>query len=68
MNGWKTTAGAIGTMCTGIAMIIKAVVTDPIEFNSIWEGILVIVSGLSIFGIGGKLQKIINANNTEVSK
>lgn len=63
MKGWKTVTAAIGTMLTGIALIIKAVTTDPIEFNNIWEGALVVISGLSVWGIGGKLQKLIGAIN-----
>ena len=57
MTGWKTWASAIGAIATGIGVVISGVMSDPIDPNKIYEGVLIIMGGLALVGIGHKIEK-----------
>ncbi|NIQ92431.1 MAG: hypothetical protein GWN93_27000 [Deltaproteobacteria bacterium] len=60
-RGWKTYLGAIGAMLTGIGMIAKVVVESPFNPVEVLDGLLVFTGGLTVLGVGHKLQKLIEA-------
>lgn len=64
MGGWKTWLATIGAIFTGLAMIIAGFLSDPIDVNKIWEGILVILAAFGIgLGLGHKIEKASKAGN-----
>lgn len=60
MGGYKTICAGVGGILAGLAVIVKAIAADAISFNEIGEGVLIVVGGLGILGIGGKIQKLID--------
>jgi hypothetical protein len=59
MSGWKTWLAVIGALTTGAYLCFTGHTT---------EGIASILYGLSLLGIGGKLDKIQNATLNNLSK
>jgi hypothetical protein len=57
MTGWKTWAAGIGSIVSGVGMIIVAVSSDPINGELITSGIALIIAGLGLLGIGHKIEK-----------
>jgi ABC-type uncharacterized transport system permease subunit len=59
MGGWKTWLATIGAIITGLGLIISGLLSDLIDGNKIWEGILVILAAFGIgLGLGHKIEKI----------
>ena len=63
MTGWKTKAGGVIAILTGVATIIEAVITltDDGDFNSAFEKVqiagIAIAGGFTAIGLGHKLDK-----------
>ena len=57
MTGWKTWAAGIGSIASGVAMILNAVAQDGFSFDALKEGIGLITFGLGLIGIGHKVEK-----------
>ena len=62
MSGWKTWAGGIGVILGGLAIIVKEIADGTFNFANIMQGVTVIGGGLSVLGIGHKVEKAGNAN------
>lgn len=54
-NGYKTIFGSIGGMCSGIALIAKAVSSG--DYSHIGEGLTLFFGGLTALGIRHKLAR-----------
>ena len=52
MGGWKTWAGGIGGIATGVAMIAGTVTSGEFSIETIQLGIGAIVAALGLLGIG----------------
>lgn len=63
LDGYKTTLSGVAAIIAGVGMIVKCIAETPINFSDMWQGALVIIGGLTTLGVGGKLQKLINAIN-----
>lgn len=57
MTGWKTWTAAIGSIASGIGLIIAGLISDPIDGTKIGEGWTLILAGLALVGIGHKIEK-----------
>ena len=57
MSGWKTWASGIVTFCTGVVMIGNGLLSDPVDPNQIYAGLLTCGGALGIIGIGHKIEK-----------
>lgn len=55
MTGWKTWAGGIAGILTGLAIVISALSSG--DYSHISEGVLAISGGLAVIGIGHKIEK-----------
>lgn len=55
-NGYKTIFGAVGSMCSGIALITKAVTSG--DYSHIGEGLTLFFGGLTALGIRHKLTRV----------
>ena len=58
MKGWKTWAGGIGLILTGLGMIATGVVND-LDLAKIQEGIALVGAGLVAIGLGHKIDRTI---------
>ena len=56
LDGYKTYIGAIGVICTGLGMIAVCIKTN--DYSNLQEAFVVIAGSFSVFGIGGKLDKL----------
>lgn len=57
MSGWKSKAAGIGAILGGLALVIKGVVADSLDFQSIKEGIAAVIAGLGVLGVAHKIEK-----------
>ena len=57
MKGWKTWIAAIGAFCAGIAMIVDGLMSDPLDPDKIYKGILACIAAVGMVGIGHKIEK-----------
>ena len=58
MTGWKSKAAGIGTILTGLGMVIAAVVKEGgLDFAAIQNGAQTVFAGLAILGIAHKIEK-----------
>lgn len=57
MTGWKTWAAAIGSIASGVGLIIAGLFADPIDGAKIGEGWTLVLAGLAMIGIGHKIEK-----------
>ena len=60
MSGWKTWAGGIGLIASGVGMIAQTIASDEFDMNKIYAGIALIGAGLSTIGVGHKIEKTAN--------
>lgn len=68
LDGYKTKiAGVAGILC-GLAMVGKALAAGEIQPKDIWDGVLVVIAALGTLGVGGKLQKVVDAMQGEQPK
>ena len=59
MEGWKTKVASIGTILTGLSMIVAALTKEGgFNFADIQSGFITITGGLAVWGLGHKLDKI----------
>lgn len=71
MGGWKTWAGSILAISTGIGMVAKEVVDGTFDFGKITTGIGMVAGGLAALGIGHKVDKnteAVKENTAEIAK
>ncbi len=61
LDGYKTKIGGIGSILTGLAAVAAGLASAPLDFHMIWAGVAGVVGGFVALGIGGKLQKLIDA-------
>lgn len=54
MGGWKTWAGGLSLIFSGIALALKEITDGTFEFQ---EAIMLIGNGLAVIGIGHKIEK-----------
>ena len=59
MSGWKTWAAGIGAIAGGVALVLKGVAGDSLDFQSIKEGIAAVIAGLGIIGVGHKVDRLL---------
>lgn len=57
MSGWKSWAAGLGSIASGVAMILNAVATDGFSFDALKEGVGLIVFGLGVLGVAHKVEK-----------
>jgi len=57
MGGWKTWAGGIGLIASGVGLIAQTISADEFDYGKILEGIALIGSGLTVIGLGHKIEK-----------
>jgi len=57
MKGWKTWLGVIGGIGTGVGVIVGGLLSDPIDPDKIWAGLLMISGALGLVGVGHKIEK-----------
>ena len=58
MTGWKTKAAGVGTILTGLAMIITALTKEGgFSFDNVQAGVQTVLGGLAVLGLGHKLDK-----------
>jgi hypothetical protein len=55
MSGWKTKAGGIGLIATGIGILINCYSSG--NWEDAGQGIAAITAGLAAIGIGHKVEK-----------
>jgi len=58
MEGWKTWVAMLLGVATGIGMVCTGLLSDPMDFNLIGQGLLVIAAALGIGGVGHKIDKL----------
>ncbi len=61
LDGYKTKIGGVGSILTGLSAVAAGLASTPVDFHLIWGGVVGVVGGFVALGIGGKLQKLINA-------
>lgn len=57
MTGWKTKAAGVGAIASGVGLVIAGVVGETFNFDTVKQGVAAIIAGLSILGIGHKIEK-----------
>ena len=57
MSGWKSWAAGLGSIASGVALILNAVAADGFSFDALQEGIALLVAGFGILGIAHKVEK-----------
>lgn len=60
LNGYKSWIAGIAAILTGLGMIGGTIATKGFDFNSIYQGVLVVIGGLATLGVAGKLQKLLD--------
>lgn len=61
MQGWKTKLAGIAGILTGVGMAISGLVNG--EFDSVKEGVMLIIASLATIGIGHKVDKLTDASS-----
>lgn len=61
LDGYKTKIAGVAGIFWGLAMIGKAIAAGDVQPKDIWDGVLVVIAGLGTLGVGGKLQKVVDA-------
>jgi len=56
MQGWKSKLAAAAAMLTGAGLVLNAIVEA--NYGNAVAGLLVIIGGLSVLGLGHKLDKL----------
>lgn len=57
MSGWKTWAGGVALIGSGLALIGKSVSSGEFNFDEIMKGVSLIGAGLGAIGLGHKVDK-----------
>lgn len=57
MGGTKTWIAAIGSIASGVALILNGIAADGFSFEALKEGIGLIVAGFGLIGLGHKIEK-----------
>lgn len=60
-SGWRTKAGGVGLILTGLAGLLGLVATGTFSFESALVAAGTIASGLVAVGLGGKAEKLLEA-------
>lgn len=68
LDGYKTKIAGVAGILWGLAMVGKALAAGDVDPKSIWDGVLVVIASLGTLGVGGKLQKVVDAMQGEQSK
>lgn len=55
MKGWKTWLGAIGSISTGIGIIVHCLTSG--DYNQFTVGMFAISGGITAIGLGHKIEK-----------
>ncbi|MHA1951887.1 MAG: hypothetical protein ACW987_18730 [Candidatus Thorarchaeota archaeon] len=65
MTGWKTWAGGLSLICTGLGVCLSAISFDPftVDGEKVTAGVGMIGAGLTAIGIGHKVEKAGNEGN-----
>ena len=58
MEGWKTKAGGIGVILTGLGLIVTAIAATPFSLEMLILGVGTASGGLTAMGIGHKSDKL----------
>lgn len=61
LEGYKTYIAAIASILSGLGMIATGITQDPINWELVNQGWVMVVAGLAVFGIGAKLSKLTDA-------
>ncbi len=61
LDGYKTKLAGIGGLLLGLSMVAASLGTGAVHGQDILNGVLVALGGLATLGVGGKLQKFIDA-------
>lgn len=57
MGGWKTWTGSLGSIFSGLAVVVKCFSTG--NYDDITQGVGLIFLGITGIGIGSKVEKFI---------
>jgi hypothetical protein len=57
MGGWKTWVGGLGIIFSGLSLAMAGVVSDPMNFDHVMQGLALAGTGLAAIGIGHKIEK-----------
>jgi hypothetical protein len=55
MKGWKTWLGSIGSILTGLGVIVHCITSG--DYSQLNLGIIAISGGIAAIGIGHKVEK-----------
>jgi hypothetical protein len=58
---WKTTTAGVAGILGSLGAIASGIASNPIDWTMIWGGVTGVIASLATLGIGGKLQKLIDA-------
>ena len=61
LDGYKTKIGGVGFIGTGITLMASAFGGPSFDIKLFGEGLVSFLTGLTALGIGGKVQKLIDA-------
>lgn len=57
MRGWKTWAGGLALVASGVGAIAQVIASGEFSFEKIQAGLALIGAGLAVWGIGHKIDK-----------
>lgn len=57
MRGWKTWAGGLALIASGVGTIAQVIANGEFSFEKIQAGLALIGAGLAVWGIGHKIDK-----------
>ena len=68
LDGKKTLFGGIGIILSAVGYFLSTSLSDGLQINDVLTLLTGVAGGLAVLGLGGKLQKVINALNGLDSK
>jgi len=63
MTGYKTKVGCIIVFLGGVVAVLKGVIAEPVDPNAIWLGASAAAGAFAGWGIGDKVQRLLNSRN-----
>lgn len=61
LDGYKTKLAGVGAILLGLSTIVTSLGTGAIHGHDLMNGGMIALGGLTALGVGGKLQKMIDA-------
>jgi len=63
MTGYKTKVGCIIVFLGGVVAVLKGVIAEPLDPNAIWLGVTAAAGAFTGWGVGDKVQRLLNSRN-----